>query len=138
MKHIEEDRLLEYALETRPDDEDRKTIEAHLAECQQCRDALEKIRDELTIIGSIRPDVTPFPVQSSNKRKSIVPALLKAAALVIFGAVTGFGLAAQISTEQVSILPRYEIQSSSNSSLQERASREATRVDFSLYKQWLK
>jgi predicted anti-sigma-YlaC factor YlaD len=55
MTHITEDKLLEFALQTLPaQSEQATTIEAHILKCPECTARLDKIRQDIETIGSIK------------------------------------------------------------------------------------
>jgi len=109
MTHLNEDQLLEYALEIYADEKKRRETEAHLRECPQCRTLLSKIKSELEFIGSIRPRVTEYLMPFPKQRESFLTALLRTAALLILGACLGFGIAGINRPESVCVMPAYNI-----------------------------
>ena len=109
MIHLKEDQLLEFALETNPDDSVRAEIETHLASCPDCRASLAKIKNDLDFIGSIRPRANIFPMPSPKRKESVMFAIIRTAALLILGAFVGIGIAGWSRTEPVCVMPAYNI-----------------------------
>ena len=106
MKHISEDKLLEFALETCEKSE-RSAIEDHLEVCAGCRESLERVRSDIELIGSIRPD-TGFIAQPIPERKSILPGIMRIAAVIALGFVLGYGSSSLTKTEPVCVSTFYE------------------------------
>jgi hypothetical protein len=105
MTHIDDDRLLEYALKTRDDPDFRGRIEAHLSCCRKCRGALAKILEELDFIGSIELSGEGRPVRIIRRPASFRSGLLKAAALIIFGLIGGFSIGSLGHADKIAVVP---------------------------------
>ena len=54
MRHIDNDTLLKFVLELL-DDQENQRIQLHLSQCERCKAALDNIRHQTDIIGSIVP-----------------------------------------------------------------------------------
>ena len=54
MKHIDEDKLLAYALETLTSDIERTEIQSHLDSCHECRQNFELIQGDINILGGVK------------------------------------------------------------------------------------
>jgi hypothetical protein len=105
MNHIDEDRLLNYALEAYPNDEERAVISGHLMECSECRGSLVKLRNDIKVIGSIRPRERYIRLPGPIKRSPLKYSILKAAALIIIGILIGIGLSNFIYQSKPSVAP---------------------------------
>jgi hypothetical protein len=128
MHHINEDSLLKYALDIIDDDEEHSEIESHLATCPKCRGRLDIIRSDLDIIGNIEPSRTRLDLPVKRQRPNILYPLLRAAALIIFGIVIGYGAANLQKGEKVSVSPSYAILAPAPDSLAGVAVSDATEI----------
>jgi anti-sigma factor RsiW len=108
MKHIDDDKLVQYALEAYQDQDEGKKVETHLADCPQCRASLAAIRKELDLIGSLRPGTEEYPIPVIRQRKPLLFSLARSAALIIFGTCIGLGLAHLNRPQQICVLPAYD------------------------------
>jgi len=106
MKHISEDKLLEFALETCEVSE-RPAIEEHLNKCAECREMLDRIRGDIELIGGIKPK-TGFVSQPIPVRRSILPGILRMAAVITIGFVLGYGSSSLTKSDPVCVSPSYE------------------------------
>jgi len=127
MKHLDEDSLLEYALELN-DGARREEIARHLESCVDCRARLEQIKADIDVIGSARgkPTMMPPPVV---KKSNVVVSLLRVAAILACGIVVGYGAAQLGQTEHICVEPAYLATSPPSSALSGAAS-DATEVVF--------
>lgn len=107
MKHIDGDKLLEYALETVSEVGERKEIERHLDDCPECRSQLKAIRDDLEFIGSLKPSLTEPKPEVSPRRKKYLYGIIRAAALIIFGFFIGLAVSGGSEPEDVYVTPCY-------------------------------
>jgi anti-sigma factor RsiW len=107
MTHIDEDRLLAYALEVLESDSEREEISTHLAGCPECRARLGNVQKDIEIIGSLRPYRRVLAVPNPKARRLTVYSLLKAAALVVFGVCIGFGASSLVRQEPTAVVPSY-------------------------------
>ncbi len=107
MIHISEDQLLEYALEA-CDENERLKIEEHIESCERCSEALNRIRQDIDLIGSIRPTKSPMaqPVPASQ-RGSFVSSLLRVAAILAIGFVIGYSTSSITRPDSIDIAPAY-------------------------------
>ncbi len=133
MKHISEDNLLQYALETLSTAQEREEIETHLAECSDCRTALKKIQDDIHVISSVKPLMYNMEVPKQKRRFVKRYAFLKVAALFLFGLFVGLGISGRTDQEIVFISPVYLYQSSPADSLFGYAIPDATQMSQSYY-----
>lgn len=138
MSHINEDRLLEYALELSSSDSERADIAAHLAECQDCAERLEKIRSDVGIIGGIRPSKTYIGMPRQHSRQTFVYAILRAAALIIIGIFAGLGMSSRFTNEHVCVSPSYVIASPPEPSAGGCSASDATGISSSYYEKLLR
>jgi predicted anti-sigma-YlaC factor YlaD len=84
MNHLNEDTLLQWALELL-DDEQRRAAEDHIAQCGQCREQWNRVCSDLQAISGLQPAVAlSVPVKSRSVRWFQSP-LLRAAALILLG-----------------------------------------------------
>jgi len=107
MNHINEDKLLEYALEVLPDRAESDVIERHLESCPDCAAILEKIRGDLELLGSIRPNHPVLKIPFRRARIRFVYSLIKAAALLILGMAAGYGISNWINEEPAVVSQAY-------------------------------
>lgn len=106
MIHIDDDRILEYALEICSDSE-RSEIAAHLAECSRCGAELGRIQNDLQAIGGVRPRVRLTGMSGRRSRQTIVYSILRAAALIVFGILVGYGASSWLHSVPAPVLPSY-------------------------------
>jgi hypothetical protein len=83
--HVNEDKLLQYALEASPTDAERVSIAEHLAICSECSARLEEIRKDIEIIGGVQPRRQELRIPGPRPRHNFVYPVIRAAALFIFG-----------------------------------------------------
>jgi hypothetical protein len=128
MNHINEDTLLKYVLEIIDDEHEYSDIKYHLTTCAECRTRLEKIQSDLDIIGDIKPAGSDIDLPVRQKRQNIFYPILRAAALIIFGIVIGYGAANLRKPDNVSVTPSYAILSPAPDSLVGVAVSDATEI----------
>jgi len=133
MNHIDEERLLEYALEVCSDESDHTDIERHLGDCSQCRDRLKVIKEDIEIIGGVRPSQAVLSLPGTKARNSMVYPLLRAAALIIFGIFVGFGAASWINQKPAFVSPAYVTLTPPDLTLEASAVSDATEIPQSYY-----
>ncbi len=107
MKHIDEDRLLEYALNTIDDADERGEIESHLEECGECRSRLEIIGEDLDFIGSLKPDLNNAIPKTTTRKRKYLYGMIRAAALIVFGFVIGLAVSGGSERADVYVTPCY-------------------------------
>ncbi len=98
MKHLDDDKLLELALEL-PDEEEAILLKEHLSGCQTCREKYEAIKSRSEIIGSFDPVIenASYPLPQRSGRTLNV--FMKAAAILIAGFAAGY-FTSQVSQPQ--------------------------------------
>ena len=107
MTHINVDRLLKYALDIYSDDTERANIESHLEACFMCGQELERIRSDIRLLGSVRPEVHISGVPERGQRQTVVLSIIRAAALIIFGILIGFGASNWLHSVPAPVTPSY-------------------------------
>jgi hypothetical protein len=132
MIHIDEDRLLEYALEICPGTE-KTEIAGHLAGCSRCGAELGRIQRDLQAIGGVRPRVRLTEMSGRRSRQTIVYSILRAAALIIFGIFIGYGASAWLYRAPAPVSPSYIRPSPPEDLLKGIAVSDATEVPLSYY-----
>jgi hypothetical protein len=133
MTHRTEDELLAYALEVVDSDEERDAIAAHVAECPECRQRLEHLRQDIEVIGGVRPRRqvlrTPYPRQ----RLAVAHGIIRAAALVVLGFLVGLGASSWAGREPVFLSRAYVELSPPDESLTAYTVSDATDVPIEYY-----
>ncbi len=108
MHHPDEDKILRFALEACSDKAERSEIEQHIAQCESCRAAVERVHQDMTVLGSIRPEgIELARPRSQPQATRTFFAVLRAAALVAFGIFTGLGLSEALRDEPISVSAAY-------------------------------
>ena len=107
MMHIDEDKLLRFALGIHDNVSEEEKIKSHLADCDECRTAFVKLKEELDFMGSIRGDMAPPQIPMLHARKSFFPALLRTAAMLAIGIFAGLGIARIEKAEPIYVVPAY-------------------------------
>ncbi|MEW5924533.1 MAG: hypothetical protein AB1746_11155 [Candidatus Zixiibacteriota bacterium] len=128
MMHIDEDKLLQFALGIHDDALETEKIKLHLADCIECRTALVKIKDELDFMGSIRGDMPAHPIPLLHPRRRLFSALLRTAAMLAIGIFVGLGIARMEQAEPIYVIPAYIVPSPSTYSQSGHVVQEATYV----------
>ena len=126
--HIDEDRLLQYALGALPDQAVTIGVEQHLACCAECRSRLNEIKGDVDVIGSIRPNITPLGIPRQYSRPALWARMLRVAAVFAFGITIGFGTSNWLREESTCISPAYVEMSPAASSVYGFAATDATEV----------
>ena len=137
MIHFNEDKLLEYALETSPDHADRAEIAEHLADCPECRTMLEVIRKDIEIIGSVRPLQPVLRIPGLRARSNFTYRALRIAALIIFGMAVGLGASKWVYRQPAEVLPAYIMLSPPPDSVNSYVVADATGISENYYRQIL-
>ena len=132
MIHIDENRLLEYALEICPGTE-KTEIAGHLAGCSRCSAVLGKIQDDMRAIGGVRPHVRSRGVSNRHSRYTVMFSILRAAALIIFGIFIGYGASGWLHRAPAPVSPSYIRPSPPEDLLKGIAVSDATEVPLSYY-----
>jgi hypothetical protein len=128
MNHINDDKLLAYALEVSDSDAEHANIAAHLSDCAECRAQLEEIRKDIEVIGSVRPSRQLLEIPDRTQRHVTMPSILRIAALLIFGFVVGYGSSNLFFQEPVSVIPSYHTLSPPSDPLRGYAVSDATDI----------
>jgi hypothetical protein len=133
MTHPSDDKLLEFALDITASETERTEIEAHIAACSTCRARLDELRQDIDVIGGIRPRVSglTLPIRRSGHR--VVHSILRAAALVIFGIAVGFGASLSVRQEPVCVSQAYVALSAPADSINSCAVSDATEIPAHSY-----
>jgi len=105
VKHVEQDRLLEYTLELL-DSEILAEVEEHLASCADCRDELDRIRRDTSLIEGIEIEPPRMEIMPPRRRAFRWNSLARAAALLLFGFMTGYGTSTFFTGEAVRVVPQ--------------------------------
>jgi len=90
MTHISEDKLIQFSLEVISDETEINKIVNHLNECSACNDRFEEVRKDIETIGSIQLQTKPLVIPKIGRQKKYFYPVLQAAAIFIFGIVTGY------------------------------------------------
>jgi hypothetical protein len=136
--HIAEDKLLEYALEIIDSKEERVEIEDHLIACPECAARLDKIHEDIKVIGNVRPFRQTLPMPNPRQSRLNMYAVLKMAALFLFGIFVGFGASQLADTEPAPVAPAYTALSSPIDSLRSFAVSDATDIPAHYYDMMMK
>jgi hypothetical protein len=107
MIHLNEDKLLEYLLETSADYAERDKISEHLAVCPECHKRLEEIREDIAIIGGIKPLRPVLRIPRPPVRSNFIYRTLRIAALIIFGVALGMVASKWVNRQPAIISPAY-------------------------------
>jgi hypothetical protein len=107
MDHINEDKLLEFVLETLVNEAERAEIEGHLRSCPDCREKLAGLNGDIEAIGGIKGRFEMAEIYYPRKERLIGYAFLKAAALLILGFIGGLVVSGELHHEPVSISASY-------------------------------
>jgi anti-sigma factor RsiW len=133
MIHINEDKLLQYALEVSPTDAERAVIAEHLATCSECSARLEELRKDIEIIGGIQPRKQELRMPVPRPRHNHVYPIIRAAALFIFGIAVGFGASNWIHRQPAYISPAYLTLSPPPDSVSTQVVSDATEISKRYY-----
>ncbi|MCF7810908.1 hypothetical protein K9N50_07955 [bacterium] len=117
MKHIHEDTLVKYALGILKADE-KDDVRIHIERCGNCRDKYKKIEGDIRFLSSIKP-ILKTPVIPLPTAKSELSNILKIAAILMIGFVTGFGASILSRPATVNVIPYYKQPAVSQSSASE-------------------
>ena len=137
MKHITEDKLLEYALETCSGDAEKAEIESHLDSCLECREQQSAIHKDIDLLGGVKGRKMVVNKPIAVRTRFSVQTMLKAAALLIFGFLSGLGVSNLVQREPISIMPSYIELSPPADSLTSFVATDATQIDRDYYEQIL-
>jgi hypothetical protein len=128
MKHIDDDALLGHALDTIDDDAARNLIVDHLADCPECRQKLDEIRDDINIIGNINPTSVRIGTPFVKAKSRIVVSLIRAAAFIAIGFVGGMTAARWTVNSPATVAPLYADLTPIPDSLSGTAAPDATQI----------
>ncbi len=137
MIHINEDKLLEYALETSSDRVERAEIADHLSVCAECHMKLEEIRKDIEIIGGVRPPQPALRIPGQRARPNSIYSALRIAALIVFGIAVGLGASKWVYRQPAIVLPAYILFSPPPDSVNSFVVGDATEISANYYKQIL-
>ena len=107
MNHINEDVLMKIALQLLEEGEET-VLQEHLSACTDCRERLERIRQDINLIGSLEPRIEKSFIPLPEARGLRIPAWLRVAALLFAGFVIGYG-ASLLSEDQVVFVVPYRV-----------------------------
>ncbi len=137
MIHFNEDKLLEYALETSTDHAERAEIAEHLAICPECSTMLEVIRKDIEIIGSVRPLQPVLRIPGLRAQSNFTYRALRIAALIVFGIAVGLGVSKWVYRQPAKVLPAYITLSPPPDSVNSYVVADATEISANYYEQIL-
>lgn len=107
MRHIEEDQLTAYALDTLESGSERQEIAAHLASCEECRLRLGSIEADVHLMSNIRPRSGDLRMPSPGRRGRPWAQWLRAAAILVTGISIGYGASMFGRTEPAPVSPSF-------------------------------
>ena len=107
MTHIAEDNLLRYALDACDSDRESAEVAAHLEDCAECRARLATLNNDIAVIGGVRPNRRALTLPNRRSISRVMPALLRAAALVVLGVVIGYSASHTLRQEPALVAPAY-------------------------------
>lgn len=107
MKHIDEDLLLEYALEIPENRAGHEVVAAHLRECSECRNRFQAIIRDIEVLGSLRPHWQALRLPNPRAGRRQVRTFMKAAVLITFGMLVGFGAGRWIDNQPAEVSYAY-------------------------------
>jgi hypothetical protein len=134
MTHIDENKLLAYALEISESDTEKADIAAHVSTCAECRARLENIQKDIDIISGVQPMRRVLHLPSRPAQSNIMNTIIRSAALIIFGIFVGFGASKLIHHEPALVSPAYLTMSPPADSLTGYAITDATEIPARYYK----
>jgi hypothetical protein len=129
MNHIDEDRLLKYALEIIDNSDQLTEIESHLKECAACSRRLKAIQEEIAVMSGVQIRAGTLPIPEVKQKHRFAYTLFKAAAILIFGFVLGYGTSSWTQREETKVLPSCLQPSPPADSLIGYAATDATLID---------
>ena len=107
MKHIEEDQLTAYALDTLESESERQEIAAHLASCEDCRLRLGSIEADVRLMSNIRPRSGDLRMPSPRRHGRPWVQWLRTAAILVTGISIGYGASMIGRTEPAPVSPAF-------------------------------
>jgi len=107
MNHLNEDKLMEYALETSISHAEDAEIAEHLTLCPECRKRFEDLRKDNEILGSIQPLRPALSIPCQRVRFNPVYRAIRIAALIIFGIVLGSAGSRWANRQPATVSPAY-------------------------------
>ncbi|MCB1058620.1 MAG: hypothetical protein KDB65_00180 [Calditrichaeota bacterium] len=82
--HLTDDTLLQISLELLEPVETAVAMK-HLKECQECRERFAIVGNDVSVLGSVRPDVSPIALPKLPAKTVQNRSYLRAAALLLIG-----------------------------------------------------
>ncbi len=104
MDHLSEDTAIKHLLGLLNEDEKIKT-DNHVRYCDKCRELLEEIETGLIELKEIEPAINPGFIPLPDKRKPVLYTLLKVAAILLVGFISGFELSRNSCRRVITIAP---------------------------------
>ncbi|TFH64718.1 MAG: hypothetical protein E4G91_04930 [Candidatus Zixiibacteriota bacterium] len=138
MNHLSEDQVLEYVLEIIDNDSERELMAAHFRLCPDCGAKFENIKSDLDIIGGVKPYRRLMQMPNPKARQISLYAVIKVAALFIFGIFVGFATANWIDREPAVVTYAYLTLTPPSGSQAGCAVSDATEVSPVYYEEILK
>ena len=136
MKHPDDDTLLKYTLETLEDDK-AVQVKEHLRECIVCQEKIDRLNEEMRVIGGYESPLEPREYPLRLRRKGSFTGLFKAAAILTLGFISGY-LVSEVSRGRlpVNVVPQILVTKSAESLTDGFFKCEQVDIDFELrYKQ---
>jgi hypothetical protein len=104
--HLSDDTLLQCCLNLLEPVEVRLADE-HIKVCDSCRKRYEVIQAETLLLGTVRGDAPAPPLPARSYSSVFMRTLLRAAALLLLGFLTGFGTSRWTTREPINVVPSY-------------------------------
>ena len=110
MNHIDDDVLMKMALQLLEEGEEA-VLHKHLFVCNDCRVRLERIQQDIELVGSLEPRIERPFIPLPRARGLRITAWLRVAALLFAGFVIGYGVSL-LSDDQVICIVSHRVYSS--------------------------
>lgn len=107
MKHLSDDSIQAFLLETLNPPQYTE-VERHLKECEACREQLEAIRGEVAALAGMQTrlmEPPALPKSHSRRSTSLTVQVLRLAAVLMLGFLSGFGVASLKKPSCITVLP---------------------------------
>jgi anti-sigma factor RsiW len=127
MNHIDDDRLLEYALDL-TDDENKSVITSHLSQCLDCTKRLAAMKADVGLLAGVSPRRPPVQMPGRGSHNRFAFRLMQAAAFIVLGFFGGLGAAGLMDRAPRIVSPLYADLSPLPDSLSNTAASDATQV----------